>query len=107
MSSGSRGHGKRTPEYRALRYNLPDINEAIAGDVDISWYPQKLHAVNLTGSAEVVEMQRKTVVVNQFSNSVLTQVDVAAEKFDLYVRILENRANLAIVLKRLLFHVGK
>ena len=107
VASVSQVHGQRTPTYRALRYNLPDINEAIAGDVDIHWYAGKLHAAKLTSSTEVVEMQRTTVVVNQFSNSILAQVDVAAEKFDHYIGILDKRANLATVLKRLLFHVDK
>lgn len=109
MAAVSRGHGKRTPEYRALRRNIPDINDVIAASGDIHWYAAKLLAANLIGNhaAEVVLGRRKIALANEFSSSVLGQVDVAAEKFDSFVGILEEEPILSTTVKKLKYHVGE
>lgn len=108
MAGNLRRRGKLTPEYRALRYNFPDINQVIAGDGNLlDWYAQKLHTAHLISSSEVVEGRRRISTAHQFSDSVLSQVEVAAEKFDKFVCILTEQPPLSTVMCKLQYHVGE
>lgn len=108
MASNSRSHGKLTPEFRTLRYNLPDINNVIAGDASIlHWYADTLFAAKMISNSEVVEGRIRIANASQFSNSVLSQVEVASEKFYKFVQILEEQETLSTVVKKLQYHVGE